>query len=79
MEYCQDKTKNLSQEVNDLEAWLAHKNKAGQNRWEVYYQNFLDSTADKSTKVEYHKAVEEWQEELRTKEKIAENLIQKQS
>lgn len=76
LEYCQDKTKNLSQEVNDLEAWLAHKNKAGQNRWEVYYQNFLDSTSDKSTKVEYQKAVEEWQEELRAKQKLAENLIQ---
>ncbi len=33
---------NFSQPVNDLEAWLASKTKAGQNRWEVYYQNYQD-------------------------------------
>lgn len=27
--FCEEKTKNLSQPVNDIEAWLAHKNKAG--------------------------------------------------
>lgn len=70
LEFCQEKIKNLSQEVNDLEAWLAHTNKAGRNRWEVYYQNFLESAADKPTKSHYHKAVEEWQQELRAKEKI---------
>ena len=34
--------KNFSQTVNDLEAWLASQTKAGQNRWEVYYQKFQD-------------------------------------
>ncbi|MEB3218984.1 MAG: hypothetical protein VKN72_22490 [Nostocales cyanobacterium 94392] len=79
LEFCREKTKNLSQEVNDLEAWLAHTNKAGQNRWEVYYQNFLDSTVEQSIKSQYHKAIEEWQEELRAKEKLNEDLIEQQS
>jgi len=41
LNFCEGKTKNLSQPVNDIEAWLAHTNKAGQNRWEVYYEKFL--------------------------------------
>ena len=41
LNFCEEKTKNLSQPVNDIEAWLAHKNKVGQNRWEVYYEKFL--------------------------------------
>ena len=32
--------KNFQQPINDLEAWLASKTKAGQNRWEVYYQKY---------------------------------------
>jgi len=41
LNFCEQLTKNLSQPVNDIEAWLAHQTKAGQNRWEVYYQKFL--------------------------------------
>jgi len=41
LNFCEELTSNLSSAVNDIEAWLAHKNKAGQNRWEVYYQKFL--------------------------------------
>ncbi|MGL4620953.1 hypothetical protein [Chroococcidiopsis sp.] len=41
LNFCSELTANLSQPVNDIEAWLAHKNKAGKNRWEVYYQKFL--------------------------------------
>ncbi|BAY50206.1 hypothetical protein SAMD00079811_78350 (plasmid) [Scytonema sp. HK-05] len=41
LNFCEELTKNLSQPVNDIEAWLAHSNKAGKNRWEVYYQKFL--------------------------------------
>lgn len=40
LKFCLELTSNLSSPVNDIEAWLAHKNKAGQNRWEVYYQKF---------------------------------------
>jgi len=41
LNFCSELTANLSQPVNDIEAWLAHKNKAEKNRWEVYYQKFL--------------------------------------
>ena len=41
LNFCEELTKNLSQPVNDIEAWLAYKNKTGKNRWEVYYQKFL--------------------------------------
>ncbi len=41
LNFCEELTKNLNQPVNDIEAWLAYKNKAGKNRWEVYYQKFL--------------------------------------
>jgi hypothetical protein len=40
LNFVREQVKNLPQPINDLEAWLANENKAGQNRWEVYYQNF---------------------------------------
>ena len=33
--------KSLREPVQDIEAWLASKTKTGQNRWSVYYQNYL--------------------------------------
>lgn len=41
LKFCEELTSNLSSPVNDIEAWLAHKNKAGRNRWQVYYQKLL--------------------------------------
>ncbi len=35
--YVKEQTKNLAKPINDLEAWLASKNAANQNRWEAYY------------------------------------------
>ncbi|MCC5670729.1 MarR family transcriptional regulator, partial [Nostoc sp. CHAB 5784] len=52
LEFCEEKTKNLSQPVNDIEAWLAHKNKAGRNRWEVYYEKYLASKQVQAKKTE---------------------------
>ena len=34
--------KNFREPIHDLEAWLASKTKAGQNRWEVYYQKYQE-------------------------------------
>ncbi len=76
LNYCRNKIKNFRQEVNDLEAWLAHKNKAGQNRWEVYYQSFLENGEKQSNKHKYAEAFQQWQEELRTKERLAEETSQ---
>ncbi|WP_017653119.1 hypothetical protein [Fortiea contorta] len=61
-------TKNFSQPVNDIEAWLAHKNKAEKNRWEVYYEKYLASkpvqakkTETKNLLLEFHQELEERQ------------------
>jgi len=67
LEFCQEKTKNLSQEVNDIEAWLANNNKAGLPRWEVYYEKFVLASQQKKNKPDKKPhviAFEEWQQEL---------------
>lgn len=66
LEFCEEKTKNLSQPVNDIEAWLAHQNKAGQNRWEVYYKKFVDCQQAKSKKSQSSRSsqMKKFQEEL---------------
>jgi Fe2+ or Zn2+ uptake regulation protein len=38
--FVEEETKNLEKRINDLEAWLASKNAANQNRWEIYYSNY---------------------------------------
>ena len=38
--YVEEQTKNLTKPINDLEAWLASKNAANQNRWSAYYQKY---------------------------------------
>ena len=40
LKFVEEKTKNLEKPINDLEAWLASKNAANQNRWEVYHERF---------------------------------------
>ncbi|MDJ0726311.1 MAG: hypothetical protein QNJ38_14450 [Prochloraceae cyanobacterium] len=41
--FVRKKTENLEKPINDLEAWLASKNAAKQNRWEIYYKLFQES------------------------------------
>ncbi|WP_315788321.1 hypothetical protein [Fischerella sp. JS2] len=75
MNFCQEKTKNLSQEVNDIEAWLAHKNKAGQNRWEIYYEKYLASKQAQvkktKTQVAAKNALDEFRRELEQQQRQA--------
>ncbi len=40
LKFVKEAIKNFRQPIQDLEAWLASKTKAGKNRWEVYYQNY---------------------------------------
>ena len=47
--FVEKKIQNLSQPVNDLEAWLASKTKINQNRWEVYYQKYQEE--NKASKI----------------------------
>ncbi|MHC5719199.1 MAG: hypothetical protein ACYTX0_45870, partial [Nostoc sp.] len=64
--FCEEKTKNLSQPVNDIEAWLAHTTKAGQNRWEVYYKKFVICQQAESKKSQSSRSsqMKKFQEEL---------------
>ncbi len=48
LKFVEDKTKNLEKPINDLEAWLASKNAANQNRWEVYHEKFKIEGTDKN-------------------------------
>ncbi|HEY9769978.1 MAG TPA: hypothetical protein V6C71_16035 [Coleofasciculaceae cyanobacterium] len=38
--FVKEAIKNFREPVQDIQAWLASKTKAGQNRWEVYYQKY---------------------------------------
>ena len=42
LKFVNQKIENLSQPVNDVEAWLASQTKINQNRWEVYYQKYQE-------------------------------------
>jgi hypothetical protein len=46
-DFVKEEIKDFKPQIKDLEAWLASKNQAGQNRWEVYYNNFLASLTPK--------------------------------
>ena len=48
--FVQEKTSNLERPINDLEAWLASKNAAKQNRWEIYYKNYQEEKISQSAK-----------------------------
>ena len=47
--FVKEQVQNFSQPINDLEAWLASKTKAQQNRWEVYYQKYRERDDDSSS------------------------------
>nr|WP_199349710.1 helix-turn-helix domain-containing protein [Nostoc flagelliforme] len=71
LEFSEEKTKNLSQPVNDIEAWLAHKSKAGRNRWEVYYEKYLASKQVQAKKTETKNARDEFRRELEERQRQA--------
>jgi hypothetical protein len=83
LDFCREKTKNLSQEVNDIEAWLAHQNKAGKNRWEVYYQKFTSSQLKPENKpdknAEARRQFQQWREEMKEQDRIAEEMTRQES
>ena len=48
LKFVKEAIKDFGQPIHDLEAWLASQTKAGQNRWEVYYQKYQrDNKASK--------------------------------
>ena len=48
--FVKEKTNNLERPINDLEAWLASKNAAGSNRWEIYYKNYQEEKIGESAR-----------------------------
>jgi hypothetical protein len=65
LNFVREQIKNLPKQVNDIEAWLANKNQAGQNRWEVYYNNFLASQKVKNESASKYPSLEEEIEQRR--------------
>ncbi|MFM2315667.1 MAG: hypothetical protein RLZZ04_4945 [Cyanobacteriota bacterium] len=52
--FTKEKTNNLERPINDLEAWLASKNAAKQNRWEIYYRSFQEEQINEGRKTTRH-------------------------
>ena len=50
LSFVEEKINNLEKPINDLEAWLASKNAAEQNRWEIYYKNYQEEKASQNLK-----------------------------
>ncbi len=50
LNFVKEETKNLERKINDLEAWLASKNAAKQNRWEIYYKNYQEEKISQSAR-----------------------------
>ena len=48
LDFVTEQIKDFVQPINDVEAWLASKNKAYKNRWEVYYNKFKAEQKAKS-------------------------------
>ena len=48
--FVKEQTKNLEKPINDLEAWLASKNAAKQNRWEIYYRNYQEEKLEERSR-----------------------------
>jgi Fe2+ or Zn2+ uptake regulation protein len=77
--FVKEEIKDFKPQIKDLEAWLASKNQAGQNRWEVYYNNFLASLKKQSEDSQkraidkkYQQAWKAWQEELKQRSALSE-------
>jgi X-X-X-Leu-X-X-Gly heptad repeat protein len=74
----------VKKQINDIEAWLASINKAGQNRWEIYYQKFQASSITNSKDsqkcpVENHiqQQARKFREELEERKRAAREIWEK--
>jgi DNA-binding transcriptional ArsR family regulator len=52
--FVKEKISNLERPINDLEAWLASKNAAKQNRWEIYYRSYQEERINETHKTTKH-------------------------
>jgi hypothetical protein len=82
LKFVKEAIKSFRQPIQDLEAWLASKTKAGTNRWEVYYQNYQsEKNADKPksekssiSELAKQKAIAKYQESLKQQKSKWEKL-----
>jgi hypothetical protein len=81
-EFVEKATRNLTKPINDLEAWLASKTMAGQNRWEVYYNNFQEfkllKKSERAKKSVENNALAKWQAQIEEQRKRAEKAWESQ-
>ena len=70
LDFVRKQTKSFPQPINDLEAWLASKNKAGENRWQVYYRNFLAEQQPKEKAPKRRRLHEELEQRKRELERL---------
>jgi hypothetical protein len=68
LDFVRKEIKNFARPICDLEAWLASQTKAGENRWEVYYEKFqlsLQQPPEKAPKKRrLHEEIEQRKREL---------------
>ena len=70
LKFVREKIKEFPKPINDVEGWLASKNKAGVYRWHVYCEMFQAEVGDCSSSTrdwEKHPKHQEWLNLLRTK------------
>ncbi len=87
LKFVEKETNNLERPINDLEAWLASKTKAQQNRWEVYYQAYQkqqnrssqNSDLNSVPTTEKKLAISKWQEHLKRQKSAAESTTESNS
>ncbi len=65
LDFVTEQIKDFVQPINDVEAWLASKNKAYKNRWEVYYNNFKAEQKAKSSAPKKRRSLREEIEQRR--------------
>jgi hypothetical protein len=82
LKFVREAIKNFRQPIQDLEAWLASKTKAGTNRWEVYFEKYQSETkarksnSDNSSVLdqERQKAIAKYQESLKQEKSKCEKI-----
>lgn len=81
LSFCKELISNFSQPIHDIEAWLASITKAGENRWEVYYQKFSarkEEETKKMTRKTGRELLEEFHAELEQKRQQAAEILQRE-
>jgi hypothetical protein len=82
LKFVQKKIESFREPINDLEAWLASQTKAGQNRWEVYFDKYQSETKARKSNSdsssvpdqERQKAIAKYQESLKQQKSKCEKI-----